>query len=148
MADGDPLTPLYLLVGAGVVTQVVAAGFAIVKGLAGRAVSRELQDKEKVEAEVALHTARLIEAERALDRLKEKQGELRDTVEQLRGIVATTKGHVDERIEKQAGSYRAEVKDLMAAIDAKLQRLEADIRQDMTRAIHDAIALGKRRSRS
>jgi chromosome segregation ATPase len=155
VADGgDGLSKLYLLVGAGVVAQLMAAGFGIVRWLGSRTVEREDKDKEDVRAELKEHDERFEKSERAiadLDRaIINLQAEMKQTytlAEGIRGTVIEIRTNLDNRFEKQSEFYRASLKEQSSLLDEKLGSLERVFRQDITRAMSDVQAMSAARKK-
>lgn len=146
----DPLSPLYILIGSTVVLQLIALIVGGVKWLAGRTVEREDKDKEDLRASIKKHDERFEEQDDAIAALDKSvitlQTEVKQvihTLDAIRGGVSEVKLGLDQRFEKQADFYRAQVKDLMAVVEKKLEELEYRLRQDAARAMSDASVLAR-----
>lgn len=118
--SADALTPLYYLIGSMVVAQLIGAIFTFVKWLGSRTVEREDKDKEGIQRQLDDHDKKFEEIENS----------------------------VVGRLEKQADFYRLQVKEAMQSVDKKIEDLEFRLRQDMARAVHDAMLISKSRNRS
>jgi len=147
----DPLAPLYILIGSMVVLQLGAMIAAFIKWMAGRTVEREDKDKEDVRSRLAEHDEKFQKLERTLGDLDRLLVSLsadgknhHSSVEAIRGTIAEIKGQVENRFDKQAEFYRAQLKETVANVTEKLEALEYQLRQDTTRAIHDAAAMRAR----
>lgn len=141
----DVLTPLYALLGSLVLLQLVSAAFGFVKWLGARTVATEDKDKAETRAQLKEHEARFEELEtsvsavdRAISTVQLEMKQVLSTVEATRGMVVEIKGSMDNRFEKQSDFYRSQIKELLVGVDKRLEDLEYKLRQDMTRAIHDA----------
>ena len=139
------LTPLYALLGSLVLLQLVSAAFGLVKWLGARTVATEDKDKAETRAQLKEHEARFEEIEssvsmvdRAISTVQLEMKQVLSTVESTRGMVVEIKGSMDNRFEKQSDFYRGQIKELLVGVDKRLEDLEYKLRQDMTRAIHDA----------
>lgn len=150
----DPLTPLYALIGSMVVLQLVGMVVAFVKWLGSRTVDREDKDKEELKKRLEEHDDKFEETDRsvaAIDRavgtVQLEMKQVLSTVEATRGMVIEIKGAMDNRFEKQADFYRTQVKELLQGVDKRLEDLEFKLRQDMSRAVHDASMMSKPRSK-
>jgi chromosome segregation ATPase len=151
LPPSDPLAPLYYLIGSMVVLQLGAMIFGAIKWLAGRTVEREDRDKEDLRSRLADHDDRFGKLDRTLSDLERLLGQLsaagatnHTSVEAIRGAVAEIKVQVENRFDKQAEFYRSQLKETVVQVTEKLEKLEFDIRQDTTRAIHDAAAMRAR----
>lgn len=150
-AGGESLTALYLLVGTAVIGQLVGLIFGFVKWLGSRTVEREDKDKEELRESLKEHEERFSDTNRKLADLDRvvlmTQSEVKATHElvgSIRGAVAEIKVSLDTRFEKQADFYRSALKEHVTNLTDQLEKLEYQIRQDTTRAIHDAAALRAR----
>lgn len=157
----DMLTPLYVLVGGLVATQVVKAGFSFVKWLGARTVANEDKDKADIRKQVEElkvdirkqleeHDERFEEldrtvstVDRSINTVQLEMKQVLSTVEATRGMVVEIKGSMDNRFEKQSEFYRGQIKELLVGVDKRLENLEYTLRQDMSRAIHDASMMNK-----
>jgi septation ring formation regulator EzrA len=144
----DPLKALYLLIGSLVVLQLIAMGFALVRWLASRTVEREDKDKEDLRSRLDEHDERFSKLERTLNDLDRLLGKVEQdskshhaSVESIRGAISEIRGSIESSRDKQADYYRSQLKEAMVAVTEKIEKLEFDIRQDTTRAIHDAAAM-------
>lgn len=144
--DADTgLTPLYLLVGTGVVAQVAAGIVGIVKWLGSRTVEREDKDKEDFKESLKEHEERFDSLEKSLREMDRTvltvQNDVRSVsmaVESIRGNVVDLKAALETRLDKQSEYYRGQMKELLSQVSEKLDKVEYDLRQDTTRAINDA----------
>ena len=166
----EALRPLYYLVGSVVLTQLITAAFAFIKWLGARTVSREDKDKEELKALLKEHTDRfsgledryakraetkqledkydelettLASLDRTVNNIQMEMKQMLSTVDTTRGVVSEIKGSMDVRFEKQGEFYRTNVKEITAALTKQTEEIEFKLRQDMTRAIHDAAELSK-----
>lgn len=144
-AQGDPLSPLYYLVGSMVVLQLGASIVGAVRWLGARTVEREDRDKEDLREQLKEHDDHFLKLERALSDLEriilllQSEGKQSSSaIESTRGAVGEIKNHLETRFEKQAEYYRGQLKESLAASADQLGKLEYTIRQDMARAIYDA----------
>jgi chromosome segregation ATPase len=149
--DADSLSSLYMLVGTSVVAQVAAAGVGVVKWLGSRTVERDDKDRESLRESLKDHEDRFTDMNRKLADLDRAvlvtQSEVKQTHELvggIRGAVAEIKASLDTRFDKQADFYRASLKEHVTNLTAQLEKLEYQIRQDTTRAIHDAAIMRSR----
>lgn len=148
----DSLTALYVLVGTAVVGQVIGLVVSVVKWLGSRTVQREDQDKAEVYRELEAHEARFRELEELLRNVDRSVGTIQSEVKQAvvntettKGVVATIQGAMDTRFEKQSAFYQGQVEKVLAGVEKQLEELEYTLRQDMTRAAHDASVMAKTR---
>lgn len=164
VTTADPLTGLYILIGSQMVITLIGSVVAFVKWLGSRTVEREDKDKEKLQKEIdelkedlesvqEKFEEQLKKNERAIsdmDRLVlDTRGEVKSIaaiVESIRGSVSNLVENTDKRIEKQAEHYRVEQTKTLTQVNDALEKLEYSLRQDTTRAIHDARLLGKKRT--
>lgn len=158
-ANSDPMTAIYLLVGAFVVKELLSLGRDFIKGLAARNVAREDEDKKALKESLGAlqkkHEDRLDSLQKKYDdrfeelddqingfdkSISNMQGELkqvRDTLESIRGGISEVRLGLDQRFEKQAQFYRDATREYTGGVEKKLEELEYKLRQDMTRAVAD-----------
>lgn len=152
----DPMTAIYLLVGAFVVKELLTLGSAFIKGLAARSAAREDEDKKAMKASIDALQKKYDERFEELDdqinsfdkSISNMQGELklvRDTLESIRGGVAELRTGLDGRLEKQAQHYRDATREYTQGVEKKLDELEFKLRQDMTRAVADNLRTRSRK---
>lgn len=146
----DPLTPLYILVGTSVLAQVAGMIVAFVKWMGSRTVQREDKDKEEIQKRLDEHDEKFDEQDRAVglvdkavSSVQVEMKQVLSTVETTKGMVIEIKGAMDNRFEKQADFYRQQVKELKVDLDKRIEDLEYKLRQDMTRAVHDASLMSR-----
>lgn len=149
----DPMTAIYLLVGAFVLKELLSFGRDFIKGLATRTVEREDKDKEDLKKRLEEHDDRFEETDRSVAAIDKTVGAVQlemkqvlSTVEATRGMVIEIKGAMDNRFEKQAEFYRTQIKELLQGVDKRLEDLEFKLRQDMSRAVHDASMMSRPRN--
>ncbi len=145
-------TALYLVVGLLTVTQIAGLIAAFVRWLGARTVENEDKEKRDLRDRLDKHEARFEELEDAINGLEKTltsvQTELKQTHElvgSVRGAVAEIKATLETRFEKQADFYRSALKDHAAGVTDSLEKMEFQLRQDTTRAIHDAQTFTSRR---
>lgn len=141
-------TALYLVVGLLTVTQIAGLIAAFIRWLGVRTVENEDKEKKGLRDRLDKHEARFEELEDAINGLEKTltsvQTELKQTHElvgSVRGAVAEIKATLETRFEKQSEFYRSALKDHATSVTESLERLEFQLRQDTTRAIHDAQTL-------
>lgn len=163
---GDGLSALYLLIGGQVVLTTIGMIAGLVRWLGSRTVEREDKDKEDLRAQIRLHDARFKELEErnderfeeledsiaALDKtmttmqaemkqLLTKMDAVREALGEMKGGWQTFEKSLDNRFDKQGDFYRNLLKEHAALVSDKLEKLEFSLRQDTSRAIHDAQTL-------
>ena len=136
--DSESLQPLYVLLGTSVAGQLIAAGFGVVRWMAGRSVTREDEDKKEFKERIEELEKKHLELDRSIIAVVSDIKQLFAQVDGIRGAVAESKAAMEGRFDKQADFYRAQQKELIADLHEKLEKLEFSVRQDTTRAIHDA----------
>lgn len=141
-------TALYILVGTLTLAQVAGLIVAFVKWLGARTVANEDKEKQELRARLDKHEERFEELEDSMNGLEKTlasvQTELKQTHElvgSVRGAVAEIKATLETRFEKQSEFYRAALKEHAVGVTDALEKLEFQLRQDTTRAIHDAQAM-------
>lgn len=156
---------MYLLVFAAALPALVGLVVNLVQWLGKRTVDREDQDKRELKDKLKEHEGRFERMERSIEDLKTSnerrfgemdhalvamQGEVKHVLsvsEGIRGAVVELKSGLENRFEKQADFYRSSLKDLTSQLDDRLQKLEQDLRHDMTRSTADTIANFSRKRR-
>lgn len=156
---------LYLLVFAAALPAMAGLAVNLVQYLGKRTVDREDQDKKEVKDRLKEHDSRFERTERAIDELKnsnerrfaqmdhslvEMQGEVKHVLsvaESIRGVVTELKSGLENRFEKQADFYRSSLKEQTATFDDRIEKLEQDLRHDMTRAVADTLREQPRRGK-
>lgn len=173
----DPMNAIYLLVGALVLKEVVSLARDFVKGLALRTVQKEDAEKEELKKQVKAHDDKFAQLEKELKEelkrhvkeLEEKFDETDDAIEKVDRLVGgvqpelksvlsaleATKAAVNEirnameiGRDKQAQAHKEQIREVMNDFEKKMKDLEYKLRQDMTRAAHDAASLGGRRKKA
>lgn len=134
----DSLTPLYFLVGTSVVGQLIAMGFGVVKWLGSRTVEREDKDKQKLEERIDKLEKTFAETERTLLNMGADVKAVSTSIETIRTTVAELRTNLETRFDKQSEFYRGQMKEMLTNVTEKLEKMEYELRQDTTRAIHDA----------
>lgn len=94
--DADALTPLYILVGTGVVAQLAGAIVGAVKWLGARTVEREDKDKQDIKATLKEHEGRFEELEQSLRGMDRSLLIVQNDVRQVSGAVESIRGSVAE----------------------------------------------------
>lgn len=153
MADIDPaLTPIYVAVGGLVVKEVFQGGAAFVKWLGARKTQLEdekiaslREDVEELQDQREALVASLTKLDNSISALANEQRYMKEKLDASLGALASTREAFDDRIEKQAQHYRDSVKEVLGSVTTKLESMEYELRQDTTRAIHDAQILSKQK---
>lgn len=140
-APADPLNSLYVLVGSVVVLQLIGMGFAFVKWLGSRTVEREDKDRAKLEERLEKLEKTYAETERSMLTMGSDVKAMSAAIETIRTTVAELRTNLETRFDKQSEFYRGQMKEMLGSVTEKLEKLEFDLRQDTTRAIHDAQVL-------
>lgn len=143
----DPLNSLYLLVGSVVVLQLILMGFGFVKWLGSRTVEREDKDKAKLEERLEKLERSFAETERSMLNMGADVKAVSTSIETIRTTVAELRTNLETRFDKQSEFYRGQMKEMLGNVTEKLEKLEYDLRQDTTRAIHDAQVLRSTKKR-
>ncbi len=112
-----------------------------------RLVALEKADVSSLHMGLKDHDKRVTELERGSSDVRAEMRSVVASVESLRGMVAEVRTTVDSRMEKQAEAHRAGLKEIVAVLDERTQRLEHGLRQEMTRAMADAGAMRTPRKR-
>jgi hypothetical protein len=118
-SNGDMLTALYVLVGSIVVKELVTAIVGLVKWLAGRTVAREDKDRADLQEKLQKMDGRFEELGRA----------------------------VDSRSDKQKEFYLGELQKHTDALNQRMKEFEFQLRQDASRAAHDAVTAATQKRR-
>lgn len=155
----------YLLVFAAALPAIASLIVNLVQWLGKRTVEREDQDKKEVRDRLKEHEDRFGRMERSVDELKSSnerrfaqmdhalvamQGEVKHVLsvaETIRGAVTELKSGLENRFEKQADFYRSSLKEQTATFDTRIDKLEQDLRHDMTRAVADSLREQPRKRR-
>jgi len=153
MADVDAaLTPIYVAVGGLVVKEVFQGGATFVKWLNARKIQLEdeklaslREDVEELQSQREALVASLTKLDGSISALANEQRYLKEKLDASLGSLSSTREAFDDRIEKQAAFYRDSVKEVLGSVTAKLETMEYELRQDTTRAIHDAQILSKQK---
>lgn len=134
----DALGPLYMLVGAAVLGQVVGLVVGFVKWLGTRTVQREDRDKQDLESKLKKHGEELDALKQTLATHTVEFKNALEKVAQMKGAVDEIKANIEGRFDKQGEWYRGQLKEHAGQMSADLKNLEFQLRQDTSRAIHDA----------
>jgi len=128
------------------VAQVMALIGVLMRWLGKRTVEREDRDKEELRRDFDTMEARVKELDRAIFTMQNEVKATHAVVTAISGQVTEVRANLDSRLEKQASFYREELEKHSVAMSTMVKALEFQVRQDTTRAIHDASALvGKKR---
>ena len=153
MADVDAaLTPIYVAVGGLVVKEIFQGGVTFVKWLNARKIQLEdeklaslREDVEDLQSQRETLVASLTKLDGSLTAIANEQRYLKEKLDSSLGALDSTRKAFDDRIEKQAQHYRDSVKEVLGSVTTKLESMEYELRQDTTRAIHDAQVLSKQK---
>ncbi len=153
---------MYLLVLAAALPSIVGLVVTFVQWMGKRTIDREDKDKEELKATLKEHEERFERTDRGVNELKSfyerrfgemdhalvaVQGEdkhVLSVAEGIRGAVTEMKSAMDNRFEKQGDFYRTSLKEQTSVIDERIDKLEQDLRHDMTRAVADSLRGRKR----
>ena len=111
---------------------------SFVQWLGSRTIQREDADKKKVEERLENHEKRLTEMDRAFVAIQADLRASGASLSEVRGAVGELKAGLDVRFERQSEFYRTQVKEMMTTFGEKLDKLEFDLRQQMSRALADS----------
>jgi hypothetical protein len=152
---------LFVASAPGIVTLIVS----FVKWMGQRAVDREDQDKEETRIRLKEHDERFGRVEKSIDELKASNerrfGEVEKSlmqiqlemkhvasnVDSLHGGINELKVGLDNRFEKQSAFYKTSLTDQTLALTMKMEKMEQDLRQDMSRAMADTFKGSDRRKK-
>lgn len=147
-APSAVMTPIYLLVGAFVLKELLTFGRDVVRGAFIKNEQAEVKEKEKLSERLDKHDEQFSEQEdamnefeRSAERVERELKGAADTLAEVRTTVNDMKRLAEERVEKQGEYYRKEVRELMQGIDTKLGELEFKMRQELTRTIPDHVRM-------
>jgi chromosome segregation ATPase len=155
MADVDPaLVPVYVTVGGLLTKEVVQGGAAFVRWLGERKTKLEDEKVAALKDEVKeLQDQReemlnkLGGVEQAIASLGDEQRHLKEKLDTTLGALRELREAFETGRDKQAAFYREQLKEVLGDVTVKLEKLEYDLRQDTTRAIHDAQVIANQKSR-
>lgn len=155
----------YLLVLTAALPSIVGLIVNLFQWLGKRAIDREDKDKDEIRGRLKQHEDRFEQSERAIETFKigaerrfsdmehtlitvqAKMEQISSTADNIRGTVAELKTGLENRFEKQSEFYRAQSKEQLAAFAERLEKLEQELRHDMTRAVADSLRVPRGRRR-
>lgn len=157
------MNSVYLLVLAAAMPGIITLAVSFVKWIGQRAVDREDRDKEEVHARLKEHDDRFGRVEKSLDELKASNerrfGEVEkalmqiqlemkhvaSNVDSLHGGISELKAGLDNRFDKQSAFYKSSMAEQTATLNTKMDKLEQDLRHDMSRTMADAFKSSTRK---
>lgn len=144
--DIAPLTTaLYAAVGLWVLKQAGEWVSKLVTWSAGRMVGQEDAVKADLKAKVEKLEKAVSELDRRVEFIDRDVKGAVAAADGVKGALGQMSNAVDVRIDKQGDFYRAEVKRVLEETNKQLEDLEFHLRQDTSRAMHDAASLAKKR---